>query len=69
MLMWLCSYGGVWWDVEITGGWCLEYTENGVEQSSQRFSLMIKAARRQFIFIKIYVVVTGRGVAQPQRHS
>ena len=66
MLMWLCSYGGVWWDVEVTGGWCLEYTENGVEQSLQRFSLMIK---RQIIFIKIYVLVTGREVAQPQRHS
>ena len=67
MLMWLWL-NGVWLCVKVTGVGCLEYTESGVERSSPRFSLMIKAAHRQFIFIKIYVVVTGRGVAQPQRH-
>ena len=67
--MWLWI-DGVWMLVKVTewGGGGLEYTENGVERSSPRFSLMIKAALRQIIFIKIYVVVTGRGVAQPQRH-
>jgi hypothetical protein len=67
VLMWLCVYG-VGLCVKVTGGVCLEYTENSVGLSSQRFLLMIKAAHKQFIFIKIYVVVTGRGVAQPQRH-
>ena len=33
----------VWW-VKVTGVGCLEYTENGVERSSPRFSLMNKAA-------------------------
>ena len=34
---------GVMW-VKVSGVGCLEYTENGVERSSPRFSLMIKAA-------------------------
>jgi hypothetical protein len=66
--MWLWVYG-VWLLVKVIGVGCLEYTENSVERSSPGFSLMIKTALRQIIFIKIYVVVTGRGVAQPQRHS
>ena len=46
----------VWLGFKVTGLGCLEYTENGVERSSPRFSLMIKAALRQIIFINIYVV-------------
>ncbi len=42
VLIWLWVNGVVW--VKITGLGCLEYTENGVERSSPRFSLMIKAA-------------------------